>query len=110
MTSEQQPLFNGATSHPAPAGNPSAPPWLQRLSLALLALFCVYIGLIVVVLPWKQDLWIHNTWLVAHPAIHGFVQQGWFRGVVTGLGLIDIWIGISEVMHYLEQRRMERQS
>lgn len=107
MTSQQQPLFKESRTTPAAAGQ-EAPAWLQRMSLIILVLFCFYIGVIVVVLPWTPKLWDHNGWLVAHPALHTFVQQGWFRGVLSGLGLIDIWIGISEAMHYREQRRVEK--
>lgn len=107
MTSQQQPLFDDPASRPAVSGHEPAPVWLQRASLIILVLFCFYIGLIVVILPWIPGFWIHNGWLVAHPAVHAFVQQGWFRGVLSGLGLIDIWIGISEAMHYREQRRRE---
>jgi len=30
----------------------TAPVWLQRLSLFVLVLFCVYLGVLVMVLPW----------------------------------------------------------
>jgi hypothetical protein len=30
--------------------------------------------------------------------------QGWVRGLVTGMGLIDIWIGVSELLHYRDYK------
>jgi hypothetical protein len=30
------------------------------------------------------------------------------KGVITGIGLIDIWIGIWEAVHYRDQRPVPR--
>ncbi len=82
----------------------TAPVWLQRLSLFILVLFCVYLGVLVTVLPWWSRLWDHNLWINAHPALAAFLQNGAVRGVISGLGLLDIWIGISEAVHYRDFR------
>lgn len=82
----------------------TAPVWLQRLSLFILVLFCVYLGVLVAVLPWWTRLWDHNMWIQAHPALAAFLQNGAVRGMISGLGLLDIWIGISEAVHYRDYR------
>ena len=102
----QQPLFNdreaGSTEN---AGDHApAPVWLQRMSLIVLVLFCFYIGVIVTALPWLPSYWEHNVWLVAHPAVRAVLLQGWTRGIVSGIGLLDIWIGVSEAIHYRDYR------
>ena len=89
-----------------------APIWLQRISLFILVLFCVYLGVIVAVLPWPgvivavlpwwPDIWDHNLFFMAHPQLWAILRLGPVRGVISGLGLIDIWIGISEAVHYRE--------
>ena len=38
--------------------------------------------------------------LGAHPDLRALFQNNFLRGVATGLGLIDIWIGIWEAVHY----------
>jgi hypothetical protein len=80
------------------------PVWLQRMSVVVLVLFCFYIGVIVAALPWAPRYWDHNAWLTAHPAFHAVLRQGWVRGIVSGLGLLDIWIGLSEAIHYRDFR------
>ena len=108
----QQELF-AKTEGPNPQGNPAAreaepapaPVWLQRMSLIVLVLFCFYIGALMAVLPWSPRYWDANGWLLAHPAVEAFLNHGWVRGVITGVGLIDIWIGVSELMHYRDFRR-----
>jgi hypothetical protein len=114
----QQPIF--AESEQLPAGaaaNPRiekdvdtdlpkpAPVWLQRMSLLVLVLFCFYIGGLLAILPWSPRYWDQNGWLMAHPAVKAVLGQGWVRGLVTGVGLIDIWIGVSELLHYQDFKR-----
>ena len=102
----QQPLFpEPPISSPGRAQDSApAPVWLQRMSLIVLVLFCVYIGLIVAVLPWLPRYWEQNGWLLAHPGIRDIIRQGWVRGVVSGIGLLDVWIGVSEAIHYRDYR------
>jgi len=80
----------------------AAPIWLQRLSLFILVLFCVYLGVIVTVLPWWKDVWDKNMFLTSHPQLWAILRLGPVRGIISGLGLLDIWIGVSEAVHYRE--------
>ena len=84
---------------PAPA-----PVWLQRLSLVVLVIFCFYIGGLLALLPWSPRYWEQNGWLMGHPAVDAILQRGWVRGLVSGIGLLDVWIGISEMLHYRDYR------
>jgi len=81
-----------------------APVWLQRLSLIVLVLFCFYIGGLLTILPWSPRYFDSNAWLLAHPAVAAFLGKSWMRGILSGIGLIDIWIGVSELMHYRDYR------
>ena len=95
---------NGSTGPDGTLTARSAPVWLQRVSLFVLVLFCVYLGVLVTVLPWWTRIWDHNMLLEAHPAINAFLHIGAVKGVISGLGLLDIWIGISEAVHYRDFR------
>ena len=81
-----------------------APVWLQRVSLVMLVLFCVYLGILVAVLPWLKRFWDQNMFINAHPGVAAVLHNGAVRGLISGLGLIDIWIGISEAIHYRDHR------
>lgn len=81
-----------------------APIWLQRLSLFILVVFCIYLGVIVAVLPWSTRFWDQNLFLTAHPALWAVLRIPAVRGVISGCGLLDVWIGISEAIHYRDQR------
>jgi hypothetical protein len=81
-----------------------APVWLQRLSLFVLVLFCVYLGVLVTILPWWSRIWDHNALIESRPALAALLHLGAVRGLISGLGLLDIWIGISEAIHYRDHR------
>jgi hypothetical protein len=82
----------------------TAPVWLQRLSLFVLVLFCVYLGVLVMVLPWWTRIWDRNEFILARPWLATVLHNGAVRGMISGLGLLDIWIGISEAVHYRDYR------
>jgi len=81
-----------------------APIWLQRLSLFVLVLFCVYLGVLVAILPWWKRMWDQNLWIQSRPALAAVLDNGAVRGLISGLGLLDIWIGVSEAIHYRDHR------
>jgi hypothetical protein len=85
-------------------GVTAAPIWLQRLSLFVLVLFCVYLGVLVMILPWWSRIWDNNAFIDARPALASVLHAGAVRGLISGLGLLDIWIGVSEAIHYRDHR------
>ena len=87
-----------------PSTSAPAPIWLQRLSLFVLVLFCVYLGVLVLILPWWPRVWDQNGWIHAHPALAALLHTGAVRGLISGLGLLDIWVGLSEAIHYRDHR------
>jgi hypothetical protein len=107
----QEPLFTEARPPAAApvretrvASQRPAPVWLQRMSLVVLAVFCFYIGGLLAVLPWWTRYWAENGWMMGHPAVNVILQRGWVRGLISGIGLLDVWIGISEMIHYRDYR------
>lgn len=118
MTSESQISADRSGSQPNPKPSETlpveadperstgavAPVWLQRLSLLVLVLFCVYLGVLVTILPWWTRVWDHNLFFQSRPALAAVLHTGAMRGIISGLGLLDIWIGVSEAVHYREHR------
>ena len=102
----EAPVTNAAANAAPDAEEVSvAPVWLQRLSLFVLVLFCVYLGVMVTILPWWPRVWDQNLFIQSHPLLAAVLYNGAVRGLISGLGLLDIWIGISEAIHYRDQRR-----
>jgi len=96
------PIQNSATEN---TPEPAAPPvprfviWSHRLSLVVFVVFCIELGVVLAILPWL-NIWNQNNLVLAHPALRALVQNNFVRGVATGMGLVDIWIGIWEAVHY----------
>jgi hypothetical protein len=73
--------------------------WSHRLSLVVFVVFCIELGMLLAILPWTA-VWNQNSFISAYPAFKSVLQNNFTRGIATGLGLIDIWIGIWEAVHY----------
>ena len=76
--------------------------WLHRTSVFLFVLICAVAGVLLVILPWTPE-WTDNYLLLSFPWLRTFVSTGFFRGLCSGLGLLDIWIGFGEALHYHER-------
>jgi hypothetical protein len=55
----------------------------------LLSFDLFLLGVLLVLLPW-MEYWEHNFFLDRYPAIIPFMLHPSFRGVVSGLGALDI--------------------
>jgi hypothetical protein len=77
--------------------------WLHRVSVFLFVLISAVAGVLLVILPWTPE-WTDNSLLLMFPDLRTFVSSGFFRGLCSGLGLLDIWIGFWEALHYHENK------
>lgn len=102
-TAPSAPAVTGAATSVLPS---SAPPsaaqlWLHRTSVFLFVLISAIAGVLLVILPWTPE-WTDNNLLISIPWLRALVNTGFFRGLCSGLGLLDIWIGFWEALHYHE--------
>jgi hypothetical protein len=77
--------------------------WLHRTSVFLFVLISAVAGVLLVILPWVPE-WTDNYLLLSFPWLRPIVSAGFFRGLCSGLGLLDIWIGFWEALHYHDHR------
>ncbi len=119
QVSSQPNLFDAEALHRSPDGiEPGqAPPspdqsapvltgwrlWAERIALVIYVAFCIELGIILTVVPWVK-VWTDNALVANYPFLRALVQDNFFRGVVTGLGLVDIWLGVWEAVHYREPK------
>jgi hypothetical protein len=90
---------------PEPAALPlpatTGPTWFHRLSSVLFIIFCFELGLFLLIYPWT-DAWTENSLSLFAPAsVAAQWRMVWnnsyFRGGVSGLGIANIWIALTEV-------------
>lgn len=79
------------------------PVWLQRFFVVVYVLFCIELGLALMLIPWSR-FWFQDDLLMQWPNLQHFLQQGFVRGAVSGLGLLDIWLGILEAAQYRDRK------
>jgi hypothetical protein len=94
---------NGSTvqdRQPAPPRPSRVPLWLRRVELYLYVIIRIYIGIIVLIVPWYEPLWADNQLLKHHPRLATFLMYGAVRGVISGLGLLNLWIAVIEAVHF----------
>ena len=68
--------------------------------------FFFEIGFALLVVPWSA-FWDRNYFAEAVPPIHAFITNNFVRGAVSGLGLINIIVGLGEIISLLIARNME---
>lgn len=77
------------------------PRWLQYLELSVRVVVRLYLGLVLVFLPWTH-FWSDDRLLVIMPHLSSIALNGITRGVISGLGLLNIWIGVDDAVHFKE--------
>ena len=82
---------------------PLPPVWLQRVFAVVYVLFCMVLGMILITMPWKGD-WFDSGLISNWPGVQAILQHGFVRGAISGLGLIDLWLGVSEAVNYHDRR------
>jgi len=92
----------GLTEEPARPEPSALQLWLHRISVFLFVLISAVAGVLLIILPWTPE-WTDNYLLLSFPGLRTIVSNGFFRGICSGLGLLDIWIGFWEALHYHEQ-------
>ena len=78
--------------------------WLHRITMLMFVFVCASIGVLLIILPWRPE-WTDNHFFLLYPALRDVAGNGFVRGLCSGLGLLDIWIGFSEAVHYHEEKR-----
>jgi hypothetical protein len=99
-----------ATPGPAPSPPAAATPlWLMRAWVVIRVAFFVEMGMVLVVLPWVRN-WTENGLLMAYPNLRFFLQNNFVRGLISGLGFLDVGFGVGEALRYKEPPRAPKLS
>jgi hypothetical protein len=78
-----------------------------KLTIVFFILICFEIGILLVILPWvPSPSWNENYLLVlAADKVHWpwlalAMKSGYVRGAITGLGLLNILLGVWEIVNF----------
>lgn len=83
-----------------------APPagWAGRLLRFLGVLFCVEIGVILLVFPWLT-WWDQNYFSGLGERWYGIWTSPFFRGAVSGLGMLNLYISFWDIVAMVRRHR-----
>jgi hypothetical protein len=77
--------------------------WLHRITMLMFVFVCASMGVLLIILPWRPE-WTDNHFLSGYPGLRELAGSGFIRGLCSGLGLLDIWVGFWEALHYHEEK------
>jgi hypothetical protein len=88
----------------------------SRLSVIFYIILCLEIGIALTVLPWVHLDWLGlSDWsnnyfllLAAHKTGYGvqrFIASGWVRGAVSGIGILNLGMGLWELVNFRQTVR-----
>jgi hypothetical protein len=81
---------------------------IEKLTVIFFIILCLLLGFYLILSPWDTLFgnWSENYLLVLVseganlPALQNTVTSNWFRGAVTGLGVLNIIIAFWEIAHF----------
>ena len=103
QTEARTTLLDPPLPNPGPQPHSALQLWVHRTSVFLFVLISAVAGVLLVILPWTPQ-WTDNYLLLSYPGLRTLITTGFFRGLCSGLGLLDIWIGFWEALHYHEHQ------
>jgi len=66
---------------------------MNRFLRILIVLVWLELGLVLLLVPWS-DFWEINYFLYQYPGFALFVKNAFFRGAVSGLGVMNIFMAL----------------
>ncbi len=89
---------------------------VAKLTILLFILVCLMVGSLLILLPWTNlgfpGDWTDNYFLNLIVDKSGFetlktiVSTGWFRGAITGLGIVNLSIAFWEIAYFNDSVEM----
>jgi hypothetical protein len=82
--------------------------WLEKASSLLFVIFCFELGVFLLVFPWLK-IWENSYFSSLSFTLMGvdwerIWDSPWFRGAVSGLGLMNVLISFAEVLRLRSSR------
>jgi hypothetical protein len=94
---EIRPAAGSQAAQPGQKQNPQRiPRWLERAELFLRVVLRMYIGVAVCYAPWSRLFWDQNPLFVQYPTLAIYAANGAVRGIISGLGLLNLWIAFHD--------------
>lgn len=71
--------------------------WYHKIAAVLFAIFCFELGVFLLVFPWLE-FWEQNFFATYNYTLQQCWSNPYFRGTVSGLGLVNIFLSFVEIV------------
>lgn len=83
-------------TEPMPTPEASRYRWYHKVSAMIFIVFCLELGLFLVVFPWS-DFWERSWFSGLAPEWHAYWLNAYLRGAISGVGFVNVYISIVEI-------------
>ena len=91
------PAMPPAAAPAAPQSGPAEVSWVEKAAAVVYCIFCIEIGLFLLIYPWMTS-WERNYLVQIKPSLTEFLTSVQFRGAVSGLGILNLFAAVSEIV------------
>src|SRR5690606_31454390 len=81
----------------------------RQVKRLILIAFYLEVGAVLIIVPWSA-YWDRNYFAQAVPLIGTVITNNFVRGAVSGLGVLNLLMGLSELAGLIWRRRRDRPS
>lgn len=82
--------------NPALHPQPEKHTWVHKLGIFLFIIICFEVGAFLTIFPWTPQ-WDTNSLANLFPWLRNYWENSYFRGALSGLGLLNIYVSLGEV-------------
>lgn len=72
---------------------------MAKIWSILYIVYSLEVGSFLIMLPWFQ-IWEENYLLFLYPGLRPWVANPFLKGAVLGLGIVNLLIGLHEIVHF----------
>lgn len=88
-----------APQHQTPTTEAASWTRFEKLSYVLYVLMSLEVGIFLLVYPWIGTLWSQNYFFQLVPEWRPLFMSNYVRGAVSGLGVLNLYIGAWHALH-----------
>ena len=72
---------------------------MKKFSFYLYVFYCFEVGIFLLVAPWwLPRVWEQNYFFYFVPELKELFMNGYFRGAISGLGILNILVAVEEII------------
>ena len=79
---------------------------MSHVKRLILVAFFLEVGFLLIVLPWSA-FWERNYFAQTMPFVQDVITNNFVRGAISGLGLVNICVGLVELVSVLASRHVD---